>query len=140
MILRTMTALFALLLLLPAVSSAADRKMVIQVNESDPMTQRMALNSAKNLKRLLGEDKVDVEVVVYGPGIGMLAKSHNSAHKIKSMIEHGVKVSVCEGALKVYAKRNGGTELDIIEGISKVPTGAIRIMELQEQGYAYLRP
>jgi len=83
---------------------------------------------------------VDVEVVVYGPGIGMLAKSSDASHKVKSMIEHGVKVSVCEGALKVYAKRNGGTELDVVDGVSRVPTGAIRILELQEQGYAYLRP
>ena len=31
-------------------------------------------------------------------------------------------------------------ELEIIDGVAKVPTGAIRILELQEQGYAYLRP
>ncbi len=140
MIIRTMSVLLALFILAPTVSSAADRKMVIQVNSSDPMTQRMALNSAKNLKKMIGKDKVDVEVVVYGPGIGMLSKSGDSAHKVKSMIEHGIRVSVCGGALTVYAKRNGGKELDVIDGITRVPTGAIRILELQEQGYAYLRP
>jgi len=138
---RTLLSLLAFLILVPGLSYAADRKMVIQVNSQDSATQKMALNSAKNLKKLLGKDAVDVEVVVYGSGILMLEHSARSAEKIKSlMTDYGVKVSVCDGALKAYAKRHGGRELDIIDGVSKVPTGAIRILELQEKGYAYLRP
>ena len=138
---RTLLSLLAFLILVPGLSYAADRKMVIQVNSQDSATQKMALNSAKNLKKLLGKDSVDVEVVVYGSGILMLEDSSRSAEKIKSlMTDYGVKVSVCDGALKAYAKRHGGRELDIIDGVSKVPTGAIRILELQEKGYAYLRP
>jgi len=139
--LRTLLSLLAFLILIPGLSYAADRKMVIQVNSSDPVTQKMALNSAKNLKKLLGKDAVDVEVVVYGPGLSMIKSSARPADKVKTlMADYGVKVSVCNGALKAYAKRHGGRELEIIKGISKVPTGAIRILELQEKGYAYLRP
>jgi len=139
--LRTLLSLLAFLILIPGLSYAADRKMVIQVNSSDPVTQKMALNSAKNLKKLLGKDAVDVEVVVYGPGLSMIKSSGRPADKVKTlMADYGVNVSVCNGALKAYAKRHGGRELEIIKGISKVPTGAIRILELQEQGYAYLRP
>ena len=137
---RILLSLLSFLLLVPGLSSAADRKMVIQVNSQDPVIQKMALNSAKNLKKLLGKDAVDVEVVVYGPGISMLKSSARSAEKIKGlMTDYGVNVSVCDGALKAYAKRHGGHELEIIDGVSKVPTGAIRILELQEKGYAYLR-
>ncbi len=139
--LRTLLSLLAFLVLLPGISYAADRNMVIQVNSQDPVTQKMALNSAKNLKKLLGKDSVDVEVVVYGPGISMLKSSAYSAEKIKDlMTDYGVNVSVCDGSLKAYAKRHGGRELNIIDGVNKVPTGAIRILELQEKGYAYLRP
>ncbi len=139
--LRILLSLLALLILVPGLSYAADRKMVIQGNSQDPVTQKMALNSAKNLKKLLGKNAVDVEVVVYGPGITLLRSSGRSAGKIKTlMADYDVKVSVCDGALKAYAKRHGGRELEIIEGVSKVKTGAIRILELQEQGYAYLRP
>lgn len=138
---RTMLTAIILLILAPGLSFAADRKMVIQVNSKDPVTQKMALNSARNLKTLLGKNAVDVEVVVYGPGLGFLNTSSFAAEKIKNlMTEYGVKVSVCNGTLKAYAKRHGGREAEIIDGISKVPTGAIRILELQEQGYAYLRP
>jgi intracellular sulfur oxidation DsrE/DsrF family protein len=115
--------------------------MVIQLNSNDQVTQKMALNSAKNLKKLLGKDAVDVEIVVYGPGIKLLESKGRSADKVKTLMsDYDVNVSVCDGALKAYAKRHGGQQLEIIEGVSKVPTGAIRILELQEQGYAYLRP
>ncbi len=138
---RILISVLTFLLLVPGLSYAADRKMVIQVNSKDVTTQKMALNSAKNLKKLLGKDAVDVEVVVYGPGITLLSSSGRSAEKIQSlMTDYGVNVSVCNGALKAYAKRHGGHELEIIKGVRKVPTGALRILELQEQGYAYLRP
>jgi len=139
--LRLLTSLLAFLILIPSISFSADRKMVIQVNSKDPITQKMALNSAKNLKKLLGKDTIDVEIVVYGPGIRLIESSGRSAEKVKSlMADYGVNVSVCNGALKAYAKRHGGHELEIIGGVSKVKTGAIRILELQEQGYSYLRP
>lgn len=138
---RTLLSLLTFLLLVPGLSHAADRKMVIQVNSKDPVTQKMALNSAKNLKKILGKEAVDVEVVVYGPGLSLIRASGFAAEKVKTlMADYDVKVSVCNGALKAYAKRHGGHELEIIDGVAKVPTGAIRILELQEQGYAYLRP
>ncbi len=138
---RTLLSLLALLLLVPGLTYAADRKMVIQVNSNDPITQKMALNSAKNIKKILGNEAVEIEVVVYGPGLSLIKSSGFSAKKIKTlMADYGVKVSACNGALKAYAKRHGGRELEIVEGVSKVKTGALRILELQEQGYAYLRP
>jgi intracellular sulfur oxidation DsrE/DsrF family protein len=139
--LRTLLSLLTFLILIPGLSHAADRKMVIQVNSNDPVTQKMALNSAKNLKKMIGKDAVDIEVVVYGPGLSLIKSRGFAADKVKTlMADYDVKVSVCNGALKAYAKRHGGRELEIIEGVSKVRTGALRILELQEQGYAYLRP
>ncbi len=120
--------------------SAADRKMLIQVNSKDPLTQKIALNNAKNLKSMLGDEAIDVEIVVYGPGLNFIKKENSNAIKVKKlMLNSGVKVSVCGGTLKAYKKRNGEAA-NIIEGVSKVPTGALRILELQEQGYAYMRP
>ena len=138
---QTLLSLLTFLLLVPGLSYAADRKMVIQVNTNDPVIQKMALNSAKNLKKMLGKDAVDIEVVVYGPGLSFIGPYSFLAERIKSlMTDYDVKVSVCSGTLKAYAKRRGGREFEIINGVGKVPTGALRILELQEQGYAYLRP
>ncbi len=132
--------LIALAILVPSLSFAADRKMAIQLNSSDPLTQKMALLNARNLKAVIGKDNIDVELVVYGPGLSALKIESANSSRIKDLMDrYGLKVSICEGTLKSYAKRHGG-EPDIIEGVSRVPTGAIRILELQEQGYAYMRP
>jgi len=139
--LQILSSLLALCVILPSLALSADRKMVIQVTSSDRVTQKIAINSAKNLKNAIGKDGIDVEIVVAGPGLSFLKSSGPSADELqKIMSEHGVKVSVCGGTLKAYAKRHDGKLPDIIDGVTKVPTGAIRILELQEQGYAYLRP
>lgn len=141
MISRITTALIAMLILIPSISFAADHKMVIQVNSKDPMTHKMAIANARSLKNQLGNDAVDVEMVVYGPGVSLLRASGDSADAIKAMMsEHDIKVSICEGTLAFIAHNNDGQEPEIIEGVTRVPTGAVRIMELQEQGYAYIRP
>ncbi len=56
--------LVALALLIPSLSFAADRKMAIQLNSADPLTQKMALLNARNLKAVIGKDNIDVELVV----------------------------------------------------------------------------
>jgi len=137
---RKIVVLLALMILIPSMSFAADRKMAIQLNSSDPLTQKMALLNARNLKAVIGKDNIDVELVVYGPGLSILKMESTNSSRVKDLMNrYGLKVSICEGTLKNYAKRHGG-EPDIIEGVSRVPTGAIRILELQEQGYAYMRP
>lgn len=133
-------ALLAVAILIPNLSFAADRKMAIQLNSSDPLTQKMALLNARNLKAVIGKGNIDVELVVYGPGLNILKKDRKNSLRVKDLMDrYGLKVSVCEGTLKGYAKRHG-SEPDIIDGVSRVTTGAIRILELQEQGYAYMRP
>ena len=144
MILRTlarkMAVLLALMFLIPSLSFAADRKMAIQINSNDSLTQKMALISARNLKAVLGKDKIDVELVVYGPGLSIIKSENKNAFRVQDLMQkYGLKVSVCEGTLKGYAKRHG-SEAEIISGVTRVPTGAIRLLELQEKGYTYLRP
>jgi len=136
-----LTGLLMVLCLLPGLLQAADRKMVIQLNSKDGLTQKMVLLNAKNLKTQLGMDKIDVEIVVYGPGLAFVRSTGWASSKVSDlMAKYGVKVSVCNGALNAYKKRHNGEELDMVPGVNRVKTGAIRILELQEQGYAYLRP
>ena len=100
----------------------------------------MALLNARNLKAVIGKDNIDVELVVYGPGLSILKSDKLNSSRVKDLMDrYGLKVSICEGTLKSYAKRNG-SEANIIDGVTRVSTGAIRILELQEQGYAYMRP
>ena len=74
-----MLSTLGVLLLAPMVSAnaqtaSADRphKVVFQVSDADPAKWNLALNNARNVQQDLGSDKVAIEIVAYGPGIGML--------------------------------------------------------------------
>jgi hypothetical protein len=63
-------------------ASAQRAKVVVQVSESDPARWNLVLNNVRNLQSDLGPANVDVEVVAYGPGIGMLQANSAVATRI----------------------------------------------------------
>jgi len=120
---------------------AQDNKVVIQVSDDNPRTMNIALNNAKNLTQALGAGNVDIEIVVYGPGLNMVAKDSKLAAKIKGLHAFGnVKFAVCGNTMKSRKWTKDNLLKDAFIQDSIVPGGVIRIMELQKQGYAYIRP
>ena len=132
-------ALFLSLIGTAPLASAADHKMVIQINSKDKLTHKMGLINAGNLKSQLGNNNIDVEVVIYGPGLSLVKTGSVFTKRIEKLQSRGVQFSVCEGSLKAIAKKIG-KEPELLDGMKRVRTGALRILELQEKGYAYIRP
>lgn len=118
----------------------AQHKVVIQSSSSDPELQGLALVIAGNLQKHYGMDNVHIEVVAYGPGFGILTKGNPNEQKVKSLAAQNVKFSACEGTMKFIASQNNGKMPELIAGVGTVPDGAVRVIELQEQGYSYLYP
>ena len=52
--------------------AAAKSRVVMQMSDGDAGKWNLALNNAKNLQADLGAANVEIEIVAYGPGIGML--------------------------------------------------------------------
>lgn len=116
-----------------------NHKLVIQVSTDDPRTQKIALNNAVNLQKLYGMDNVTIEVVAYGPGLGLLTAKSKQKDRVKSLAMQNITFSACNNTMKKVAKKTG-KEPKLIEGVGVVDAGVARILVLQEQGYAYLRP
>lgn len=117
-------------------TTASREKVVFQVSDADPKKWNLALNNAKNVQDALGAANVDVEVVVYGPGIGMLKFDSAVASRLDEAKDAGVKVVACENTMKsLNLSRN-----DMLSSIGYVPGGVIEIMKKQREGYAYIRP
>lgn len=114
-------------------------KIVIQVSTDDVRTQRIALNNAVNLQKALGQDNIAIEIVAYGPGLGMLAEGSSQASRIPSLAMQDIKFSACGNTMKKVAKKRG-TPVVLLPGVGKVQAGVLRIMKLQQEGYAYVRP
>jgi intracellular sulfur oxidation DsrE/DsrF family protein len=115
-------------------------KVVIQVSTDDPRTQTIALNNAVNLQKALGPGNVKVEIVAYGPGLSLLTRKSRQAKRVKSLaMSEDLVFSACANTMKKI-KRKKGHMPKLIEGVQVVPAGVVRIMKLEEQGYAYIRP
>jgi intracellular sulfur oxidation DsrE/DsrF family protein len=130
----------ALALFLPvalAQSTGAKRQgIVIQVSDNDPAKWNLALNNAKNLQDDVGAANVEIEIVAYGPGIGMLKLESPAGSRIADAAKAGVKVTACENTMRGQKL----TKDDMLTGISYVPAGVTEIMKKQHEGWAYLRP
>ncbi len=114
-------------------------KVVIQVSSGDEQTQMLALNNAVNVQKDLGMDNVEIEIVAYGPGLGIMTAKSKEAPRVKSLAAQNIKFSACGNTIKAVTKKTGKAP-KLTEGVNVVPAGVIRIMELQGQGYAYIRP
>ncbi|WP_296490690.1 DsrE family protein [Rhodoferax sp.] len=111
-------------------------RIVMQVSDGDAAKWNLALNVANNAQKELGADKIQVEIVAFGPGIGMLKFDAVTVNRVNDAIKAGVKVVACEntmGAQKLV-------KADMNPDISYVPAGVIQIMNRQQQGWAYVRP
>jgi intracellular sulfur oxidation DsrE/DsrF family protein len=70
------------------------------MSEADPARWSLALNNAKNIQTDLGAANVDIELVAYGPGIGMLKADSIVGNRVDEAIAAGVKVVACENTMK----------------------------------------
>lgn len=118
---------------------ASEHKVVIQVSSDDPKVQKLALNNAVNLQSLYGIDNVIVEVVAYGPGLSVLTANYEDSSRVKSLAMQDIKFSACENTMAKIKKQTGALPT-LTQGVTTVKAGVARIVELQEEGYSYIRP
>lgn len=141
-------SLFAALVLslgLSAGAQAADtvHKIAFHVDQSDPAVMNMALNNVQNVKKYYDSkgEGVEIEVVAYGPGLKMYTANSPVAQRIAAMALENDKLafSACGNTHRKMSKK-AGKEVKLLPEASIVPSGVVRLVELQEQGYAYVRP
>ncbi len=110
--------------------------VVVQVSDDNVATWNQALNVVKNIQAEYGKDKVDVELVVFGNGAGLLKFDSQLSNRIDDTLAGGAKVVMCQNTMKGRKL----TEADMHTGIGYVKAGVIEIIEKQKQGWAVLRP
>jgi hypothetical protein len=145
--LRSLIPVFALLGVFAAAyptgavfgQTAKTHKVVIQVSSGDPADHEIALNNAVNLQQALSPDEVQIEIVAYGPGLSIMTAGSPESSRVVELAVNGVTFSACGNTLKKIQAQDG-RPVQLLEGVTVVPAGVLRIMELQEQGYTYIRP
>lgn len=128
---------------LPAQAEEGHR-LAIHVDENDPQRMNLALNNAANVSKYYESkgEAVTIEIVTYGPGLHMLREDTSPVKdRISSMsMEYdNLSFSACGNTHAAMSKK-AGADVPMIEEASMVPSGVVRLMELQEDGYSYIRP
>jgi uncharacterized protein len=118
--------------------------VAIQVNQNDKAVMDLALNNAKNIVDYYkgkGET-VAIEIVTYGPGLHML-RSDTSPVKDRigpMALENPNIVFIACANTQANQSKAEGKPVTLISEAKMMPSGVVRLMELQKQGYAYIRP
>lgn len=116
-----------------------EHKVVYQFNKADEAYQQAVLFSVGAMLRQWG-DNVSIVVVGIGPGIHILGKtpgrpvSEEIRQRVTSLSQYGVEFHACGNTMKALHWE----EKDMLPFAKIVEVGASDLMELQEQGYAYL--
>jgi len=117
----------------------ADVKFVLQMSDMDPDKQTLILNNASNIIKHYGVDKVDVEIVAFGPGLRLLFAENSNAGRIEGLTESGVRFSACNNTINNMSKTLG-RPVKLNPHATVVPGGVVRIKELVDQGYTLIKP
>ena len=138
---RFSTLLFAFLvtLALPLgtlAQQAAKQKVIFQVSDADPVKWNLALNNASNVQTELGAQNVEIEIVAYGPGLGMLKRESKVEGRLAEALGNNVGLIACENTM--HSTKT--TKEDMYGGISYVLAGVTHLMKRQRESWAYIRP
>lgn len=127
-----------------AMAEGATHHVAIHVDQNDAKVMNMALNNAQNITKYYESngDTVVIEMVTYGPGLNMLIEGKSPvADRISAMsLElENLSFAACANTMnKMEAKT--GKKVPIMDEATVVPSGVVRLIQLQEDGYAYVRP
>ena len=128
---------------LPQTAKQAHR-LILQVNSNEPAMMNLALNNASNVVQYykdLGE-KVSIEVVTFGPGLHMLrADTSPVKARIEALALSSPEISfkACGNTRENMSKAES-KEIPLISQATIVKSGVVRVMELQEHGWTYVKP
>ncbi len=118
----------------------AEERIVLQISDRDPFKQTLVLNVANNLLRYYGPDKVDIEIVAFGPGLRLLFADNSNRGRIESLVENGgVRFSACSNTIRNMGKKLGHPP-ELNPNAVRVKAGVVRIIELMNQGYKLIKP
>jgi intracellular sulfur oxidation DsrE/DsrF family protein len=127
-----------------AVADKKPHRLILQVNSNEPAMMNLALNNATNVAQYykdLGEN-VAIDVVTFGPGLHMLRDDTSPVKaRIKAISESNPSISfeACANT-RDNMSRVESKEIPLISEAKVVKSGVVRVMELQEQGWTYVKP
>lgn len=127
----------------PADATAAQTRVLIQVNSAGAINQRHALDEIENLLRHYRDTGVNarLEVVINGDGLGLVrADASTHAKRIEGLLQEyeNLTFAACFNTIE-RLKREQGVTTRLLPGVIVIDSGVAQIMRRQQQGWAYIQ-
>jgi intracellular sulfur oxidation DsrE/DsrF family protein len=140
-------AIFGMAAVAHAAEKGKEHRIVVQVDQADPAMMNLVLNNVQNMLEYYNGkgETAKIEVVAYGPGLNMLREDKSPVKdRLMRMSKDGsfpsnLQFSACHNTMMGMEKKEGHP-IPIMSLATVVPSGVVRITELQEDGWTYLRP
>ncbi len=119
---------------------AKKHKIFYHLNEAGNAKAIAVLTNIQNHVDTVGWQNIEaLELVVHGPALkSFLARDLDPEvkGKLEKLMAGGLKIDACQ----ITLKRQKLDVRELLEGLTAVPSGVARVMELQELGYTYVKP
>ncbi|HHX36784.1 MAG TPA: hypothetical protein GX717_02250 [Clostridiaceae bacterium] len=97
------------------------------------------LGNITNLLKAAETEGWVVEVLINGAAVGVFKQNHkveNYATAMEKLADRGVKFSICQNSLRSFDIDSHG----LPDYVTTVPAGVVYLVQMQYDGYAYIRP
>ena len=124
-------------------TNKATHRVAIHVDDNDPKVMNLALNNTKNVLEYYTAKKetVAIEIVAYGPGLHMLRSDTSPVKQRVGEMSMAPQISFAAcGNTQANMAKQEAKDVPLLSEARVVPSGVVRLMELQKQGYAYIHP
>jgi intracellular sulfur oxidation DsrE/DsrF family protein len=108
-------------------------KVVIQLSNEDTAVHKAMIKQLNNALEAL--DKLEIEVVVHGQGIGFLLLSSPVINNIEKLQKKGVRFLVCKNTLNDKKLEPSA----LYAGSKVIASGVAHLIVRQSQGWSYLK-
>ena len=129
-----------------AVEKVKVHHVVFHVDQNNPAVMNLTLNNVQQMMDYFHSkgEQAEVEVVAYGPGLMMLRQDKSPVKDRLKRIKEGsfpsnVTYSACHNTMMKMEKKEGHP-IPIVPEARVVPGGVVRLVELEEAGWSYIRP
>jgi len=108
----------------------------VDLDDVKPLT--IALTNVSNLLRAIPEKHCDLVILFNGPAVSLLQSEQCASYRedIRRLQQARVSFKVCRNALNHFNINPDS----LIDGCEIVPAGVVTLIELQQGGYAYIKP
>ena len=104
--------------------------------DKDQDELNIALSNIANYLKALDKEHFTAVLLVNGPAIKLMVKDADNGAKLTALGDLGLEVRVCNNALTHF----GIAPADLCPCCRIVPAGVVELVDLQRQGFAYVKP